>query len=128
VLFDEARDEAGRFRFLDKVAQEGSAGGVAAQRSDGLLHGGELTIEDARAGQFCEVAQQAGAQAGERIELVVGELFGGAGETVGADQRGVLDVAFQPKVIGAARADTAMRMPALSTSSIFCNGEPAGTR
>ena len=83
---------------------------------DRLLHRGELTIEDARAGNFREVTQQAGAQARQCIELVVDELFGGAGKAVGADQRRVLDVAFQPKIIGAARRTPRCGCRALSTS------------
>ena len=43
---------------------------MGARRADCLLHRGELAVEDARAGDLLDVAEQAGAQSGQRLELV----------------------------------------------------------
>ena len=90
------------FASSTNVAQEGRAGRVLARRADRLLHGGELAVEDARAGQLLDVGDQPRPQAGERVELVGDELLVGAVEGVGPHQRGVLDVAVEPEAVGAA--------------------------
>ncbi len=114
MLVDEAGDKAGVDGFGDEFAQEGGAGGVAAERADGLLHGGELAGEDAGAFDAFDVGQQAGLEAGEGVELVADEAVEGGVEAVGVNQRGVVDVAVEPE--------------AVSTSSTDCSVEPGGTR
>ena len=48
VALDQARDQSRCLRRLHELAQEGGTGRVLAGRADGLLHGHELPIEDAR--------------------------------------------------------------------------------
>src|SRR5947208_9236633 len=64
VPLDEARDQTVLLRLLDKVAQEGKAGGVLFWRTDRLLHGGELAVENARAGELRGDIDEPGAQPG----------------------------------------------------------------
>src|SRR5271165_5158339 len=58
VAFDQAADEPGFLRLLDEVAQKRGASSVVSCRADRLLHGGELPVEDARAGQFRGILQK----------------------------------------------------------------------
>src|SRR5229473_8691915 len=62
VPLDQAGDDTGFLRLLDKIAQEGEAGGVFLRRADRLLHRGELPIEDARTRHLRRHIDQAGAQ------------------------------------------------------------------
>src|SRR5208283_1203549 len=104
VALDQAGDKPGFLRLLDEVAQEGGAGGVALRSADRLLHGGELAVENSGAGQLLEIAEEAGPQAGQRVHLVVDELLkGDSAAPFGSDHLGMLDVAGEPKVVGAAR-------------------------
>src|SRR5713226_5465688 len=64
VPLDQAGDDAGSLRLLDEIAQEGEAGGVFLRRADRLLHGGELTVENARSRQLCRHIDQARPQPG----------------------------------------------------------------
>src|SRR5947209_19776459 len=52
VALDEAREQTVFLRLLDKVAQEGKAGGVLFLRADRLLHGRALAREVAMAGRL----------------------------------------------------------------------------
>src|SRR5437868_7302445 len=106
VALDQARDEPGFLRLLDKVAQKGGAGGIASRRADRLLHGGELPVENARTGQFLQIRQQPRPQPGERVHLVVDELLEcSPAAALRTDHLGMLDVAREPQIISAARAD-----------------------
>src|SRR5512146_3112540 len=73
VALDQARDEAGLLRFLDEIAQEGEAGRVLLGRPDRLLHGGELAGQDARARQLGGDVDEARAQPGIGVHLLVRE-------------------------------------------------------
>src|SRR5438477_3929541 len=104
MALDQARYQPGFLRLLDKVAQKGGAGGIGPHRADRLLHGGELPVENACAGQFLEIRQQPRAQAGERVHLVVDELLErGAAAPLGANDFGMLDIAREPQIVSAVR-------------------------
>src|SRR5207237_3293212 len=104
VALDQARYQPGFLRLLDKVAQKGGAGGIGPRRADRLLHGGELPVENACAGQFLEIRHEPRAQTRERVHLIVDELLkGGTAATLGAHDFGMIDIARQPQIISAAR-------------------------
>src|SRR5215472_10902995 len=102
VALDQARDEPGSFRLFDKFPQESSASRILPRRTDGLLHRCKLAVEDAGAGEFCGILQQPRAQPGKRLELFADELLEGAIAPLGPNELGVLDVAFEPEIVGAA--------------------------
>jgi len=67
MALDQAGDQARGRGVLDGVAQEGGAGLGRLGRADRLLHGGEVALQDAGAGELLEVLQQARLEAGERV-------------------------------------------------------------
>ena len=61
-------------RLLDKVAQEGGAGRIALLRSDRLLYGGKLTIENAGAGKLFHICQKPRTQTGQCLQPLIAKL------------------------------------------------------
>src|SRR5262245_50456514 len=96
VLVDQTLHEPRCLRLRHKVAQERGAGRILPSRANGLLHGSELAVEDACAGELLHVGEQPGPQARQHLELVAHELLEGAVERAGPYQRGLLDVAVKP--------------------------------
>ena len=73
MTFDQGCDEAAGLGFLDKLAEELGSFALSFLRSDGLLDGGELTIEDTGVGQFCRFRHEGRTKPRERIEVIVVE-------------------------------------------------------
>jgi len=105
VAADRLADEARGLHVLDELLQVARAGLAALGRADRLLHGGELALDDARAGELRRVADEAGLEARERFELQVDEHLVGALDAVGGDELGGLGVARQEQVVGALVGD-----------------------
>ena len=99
---DEARDQTVLLRLLDKVAQEGKAGGVLFRGADRLLHGGELAVENARAGELRGDIDEPGAQPGIGVHLLLGECLDRRVGTVELQELALFEVVFEPQSIGAA--------------------------
>src|SRR6185437_11541591 len=105
VPLDQARDQSRGFRLLDGIAQEPRARAVPAGRADGLLDSRELSVKDARTRQLPDIRQQSWSKSGQRVELFRDELIVGAVEAFRAHEFGILDVAGEPEIVGAACRD-----------------------
>ncbi len=81
------------------------AGCVGLGGADRLLDGGELAVQDAGAGELFDVLEEAGAEAGERVEFFCDEQVVGGIEAPRADQLGVAEVAREPEVVGGPGGD-----------------------
>src|SRR5258706_15477264 len=78
---------------------------MALGRADGLLDGGEVAFEDARARQLLDIAQQARLEAGERFEFLADEEIVGPLDAFGPDDLRLLDIAAEVEVVGALLRD-----------------------
>ena len=96
VLVDQAGDQTAGGGFSNKGAQKFRAVCVVLVGSDGLLDGGELTVEDARAGEFFDIGQQPRFETGEGFQLLVDEELECTVNALGMHQCGVFDVGEQP--------------------------------
>ena len=96
MLFDQAGDQTAGCGLFDEGAQKFSAVCVVLVCADGLLDGGELTVEDARAGEFLDVTQQAWFETGEGFQLLIDEELKCTVNALGMHQCGVFDVGNQP--------------------------------
>ena len=70
--------------------------------ADRLLDCSEPPVEHPRAWQALKIRKQAGSQAGHRLEAAVDKGIEGRLEAFSMDQRGVMDIALQPEIVGAA--------------------------
>src|SRR5271169_2803030 len=104
MAFNEPSNKSRLLRLLDKVAQERRPRGVLPRRTDCLLHGGELPVEEARAGARLRDRQQARAQPGIGVHLLAVELLERGVGAVELQQLRLLDVVFEPEAVGASRS------------------------
>src|SRR3954468_15551599 len=101
VLLDDLRGEAAFPDVVCKLAHVLRGGGPALRRGDGLLHAGDLAVEDARAGRARLLLDELRLEAAERLELLRHEKVVRRGNAFRAHELGFLQIEAAPEVIGA---------------------------
>src|SRR4051812_7774665 len=86
MFFDDALHQSRLLNVLGELAQESRGGFTFLGGADRLLHTGDLPVQNARAGMFFRVCDEARLEAGERVELLIDEQLVRAVDALRAHQ------------------------------------------
>ena len=105
MLVDQLCNETASLRLFYEIRQKYRCRRVSLRRPDRLLNGGELAVENARAGKVRQVVHHGWAEASKYIELFVQKQLGCARQAVCADKLRVFQISREEQIIGAPPRD-----------------------